>query len=630
LLFLVFNSCRKIEVASIAVSNQNNIESFFNLPPDVSPEIIRISDRLKQLNLRTGFIGQMIEKEGFAVWDKTISKTNVSLPSIQPISMSTNAIRTNATNNKVDTIIYIPLVLKNTKNVNSFIYAKLNGSISLRLYRGREYEKQGFEDFDKNENSAEHLALQIMLLDQKVFGYTSFGLKDDRLFKGKVNLNASKDTIKERKLSFKNSSIYQNDSTKVNRIVDVITEWCVTERVWSCRNNLPFSGEGCCDHDPNLCYRTTRDCYETVKTYFVESNYDDPPPTGGGDGNTVGGGGGNNAPIYIPSSGPKECNPTPIIDNGLLPCEEGNTTGWTVADVNGFLYTRIDELKSYLLRNKFVLLPCDSLNDLNTYGPMYQRIAQFQVPQPILDRIDSIKLVAPSSIFADFNVQKLNDANGSVVNCDFFPIRITLLPNGFTAKSLIEHFRKKINNFIDADVNVQFSPYIDQNFLDTARFNASYEKSLGSLVHIKMLNDGSVIQSEYYQDSTVGYEKYRFKYSTITTPLDYRHPVSGNREFGIYSDTAHPGEYVFYTMGVDRTSDIIFSIGNAEVFGRPGFTKADNTWSTIQKNMIQFIIDNGGQSEKYKQIKARPKWEDVKDYLLGNCDFAELKRRLGC
>ena len=148
----------------MAVATQNNIESFFNLPPDVSSEIIRISERLKQLNLRTGFIGQMIEKEGFAVWDKTISKTNVSQPNMQPISMSTNAVRTNATNNKVDTIIYIPLVLKNTKNVNSFIYAKLNGSISLRLYRGREYEKQGFEDFDKNENSAEHLALQIMLL----------------------------------------------------------------------------------------------------------------------------------------------------------------------------------------------------------------------------------------------------------------------------------------------------------------------------------------------------------------------------------------------------------------------------------------------------------------------------------
>ncbi|ODT53308.1 MAG: hypothetical protein ABS68_06145 [Niastella sp. SCN 39-18] len=51
------------------------------------------------------------------------------------------------------------------------------------------------------------------------------------------------------------------------------------------------------------------------------------------------------------------------------------------------------------------------------------------------------------------------------------------------------------------------------------------------------------------------------------------HLVEGNRRFGIYSDPDHPGEYVFYTMGVDRAWDLIFDKGNNFI---SGFAKADS------------------------------------------------------
>lgn len=63
-----------------------------------------------------------------------------------------------------------------------------------------------------------------------------------------------------------------------------------------------------------------------------------------------------------------------------------------------------------------------------------------------------------------------------------------------------------------------------------------------------------------------------------------------------------------------------------------GFQKADQLWSSLQSKMANFIINNGGQAEYYSQpsIKARPFWNEVREYLKGNIDFPTLKKRLGC
>ncbi len=115
----------------------------------------------------------------------------------------------------------------------------------------------------------------------------------------------------------------------------------------------------------------------------------------------------------------------------------------------------------------------------------------------------------------------------------------------------------------------------------------------------------------------------------MQTTLDLEHPVAGNRRFGIYSDPDHPGEFVFYTMGVDRAWDWIFDAGNKPL---QGFESADSLWTSLQNGMIQFIKNNGGSASFYsnKNTIARPHWSDVEDFLMGKIDFPELKRRLGC
>lgn len=49
-------------------------------------------------------------------------------------------------------------------------------------------------------------------------------------------------------------------------------------------------------------------------------------------------------------------------------------------------------------------------------------------------------------------------------------------------------------------------------------------------------------------------------------------------------------------MGVDRTSDFMFSLINSD---NSVFDGTDALWENIQKNIIQWLIQKGGQAENY-------------------------------
>jgi hypothetical protein len=122
-----------------------------------------------------------------------------------------------------------------------------------------------------------------------------------------------------------------------------------------------------------------------------------------------------------------------------------------------------------------------------------------------------------------------------------------------------------------------------------------------------------------------GIEKDRFVFTTMTSHLDYNHPVSGNGAFGIFGSPATG--YTFYTMGVDRTSDYLFNAINPLV---DGFGAADALWSNMAKNMAAYINMLGSVATVMPKVVSRPNWSDVRDYLEGKIDFATLKKRMGC
>jgi len=55
-------------------------------------------------------------------------------------------------------------------------------------------------------------------------------------------------------------------------------------------------------------------------------------------------------------------------------------------------------------------------------------------------------------------------------------------------------------------------------------------------------------------------------------------------------------------------------------------------WYDVQSNIITYINHIGGQAGYYNQrfYIAIPKWNIVKDYLMGNKTLAQIKVEIGC
>lgn len=186
-------------------------------------------------------------------------------------------------------------------------------------------------------------------------------------------------------------------------------------------------------------------------------------------------------------------------------------------------------------------------------------------------------------------------AEGAITNCDFFPLRIKQLPFKdsllqirYTHVELLEYFRLKTDSFISKSVGVSFSPYNHGGINDSVKYSQPLKNSNGALVHIDMTQDGTVIQSGFVQSlaTTNGLpNSINFTFTTIWSSDDGFHPVSGNRRFGIYKDDTRPGEYTFYTMGVDRISTEGFETADKlmSAFTKSGFENADDLWTDMQK-----------------------------------------------
>jgi hypothetical protein len=618
---LLQQSCKKTELISEeSVDKYAVTQKFFSATEIANPIVNRVINYIKNKNLKNEFVVDFAIKNGYPIWDKT---------QIRIYDRTTGGSSFTSNN---DSIVLIPLVLENQKTVNGFIKAKLkpNDSLSLTYSLACDYKNYPFKNPNNKDYSAEAYSVLMMTLDNAVFGYTKFNVNDTLLFHQGNNTANSQMTVSLLNQESQNPTVAQGV---------VVTETCTNTTV-----SIGWHGSGCNDFQGNsivsgcLIQIQYNSCYITGIDWGDEG-------TGipGGGIPTGGGGGGGGGPIipyaYPCIPGPQSVNGSNLVPGGPLPPCPPPAGGTGViplplTDSHGYYYTRIAQLDSMLQANPFALEPCDSLTlmDFTTYGSMYQNVAQFTPPQYVKDRIDSIRGVANNWFVDNFYLTNVDNANGTVVNCDFFPVRITQLPPGATPAALLEYFRKNINLFIDSSLDVNFSAYNDlAGFSDTLRYNANDTNSTGALIHIDMDNDGSVIQSGYFHNNNN--QNHQFTFTTMATPLDLSHPVAGNRVFGIYksTDPLHPNDYVFYTMGVDRTNDWVMDVGNY-VFN--GFGKADALWKSVQKNMINFINDplNGGHAEYYSrpQIIARPKWDSVKEFLFKQIDLATLKIRLGC
>lgn len=596
-------SCRKLDSNILAIDRDVAIvNDFLSIPANADPVIIRIATALRTKEATNPFIKRLIDQAGMPQWTYAelklpVASTNgdVSINSTTPQS------KTGKSEDVNDSTVLIPFVYKGTKRVNSFLAVRLSTSMPIGLYMAKDYARFGYDKKQHNP-TAKDVAMRCMLFDKKIFNSHIFKIKDKKLALAFSNGRDTSGLF----LFDKDSDKTAPTKLKSDLVIAVTTceggKWMVDPNGhfegynWS-QQPLVYVGGNC-----DIQYFS-----------FADPVYQAPDFGSAGLMTSGGSGGVSGSADYQ------------YGDADRLP------EAWEEADINGHYQFRRDALDALLAEEEFHIIPCDKLkimplDDNNGgYGLMFKRVAQKEVPTDVKARLDSIANVAPSSILSSFKVQSISNAYGPVVNCDYFAVHISALPPNLSPDALLEFFRKYTNtNFVDPSLNVSFSPYSEGTFSDATKFYSPFEQSIGTLVHLNLVNDGTVVESEYYR-STSPY-KSRFTYSTISSPLDANHPVSGNREFGIFANPNNNG-YTFYTMGVDRTTDWFFGFLNSFDWG---FSAADALWTNVQTKMVNYINNNGGQAYVQAPVIARPKWNQVDRYLRGEITFTLLKKLLGC
>jgi len=602
LIFVLMYSCRKTDIkVSTQVNDLATVDAFLRLPNDADPLLVRVTSELRKKDAVAPFIKRLIAAAGVPQWG--YSELKLSSSSNSELRIVINAVgmgqKSHNVQNSNDTTVLIPFVHDGVKRVNSFLAVHLSDSTQIGLFQGKDYSSFGSERAD-DKPTAKAIAMRCMLFDHAIFKRTIFRVIDKNLA---LTFSAGRDT----------SGLfeYKEDDTqvvpsKVKPNLIIIGQTVCVGGTWQMDPNADWNTYSH-DHPPLI--NVGGDC--TTNWYYFDDPLTQIPPLGSDPGSTAGGGGG-------------DYNATPYDEANRHP------DAWEASDEEGHYNARMDALESILADDNFSITPCDQLNIMplddgpNGFGLRFKRVAQKEVSAAIRARMDSIGRIDMSNMFIAMNVQSLSNAFGPVVNCDYFAVHITTLPTNVSAENLLDFFRKYTSNFIDPSLNISFSPYANMSFTDAVRFYSPFEQSIGTIVHLNMPNNGSVVLSDYYRSASPF--KTRFTYSTINSPLDFAHPVSGNREFGIFANPNNNG-YTFYTMGVDRTTDWMFGAYN---FRNAAFEAADELWSNMQLKMAQYVNNNGGHATVYTPVKARPKWDKVEKYLKGQITFTLLKILLGC
>lgn len=318
---MTFWSCRK-EMNDVKYNGvEPTVEKFFPKNVKVKPEIKRVFDYLKKKNVENGFVEKFALKEGFALWNKAVvfySKKNVlyrgDSSSVTPY------------------YIKIPLAETDEPLVKGFLLARVTDQIQLLLVRGNAYEGLPNGSINDSTLNAEDLAVQIMLLNKKIYGFSSFELLDEKLFNSNLTAGTN-ETLKINDSKLELSDVQEQvDQTTQQRFVTTTVRHCqwVQHHTCTCtdRDNCDlYKPTGC----PNGTCKdeTTFDCVDIRYTY-IDNAEDEWVNYGGGVIDEDNGGGGYNGSI-INNPCQDYANATILIFN---PCE--NNHGWILNLENNF------------------------------------------------------------------------------------------------------------------------------------------------------------------------------------------------------------------------------------------------------------------------------------------------------
>lgn len=230
-------------------------------------------------------------------------------------------------------------------------------------------------------------------------------------------------------------------------------------------------------------------------------------------------------------------------------------------------------------------------------------------PPPALDEWIFLTRFAPplavtnrfTKFTPDAKLHRLAAARG-LLNLDYYPLHATL-PAGVQPQAVLREMRLRFNKLVDQRM-ANFEPYDDEeNTL------WSSPTPTGAVLHIDMrtggplanLDDGSVVVAEAADDHWI--------FSTVWTPLDLGHPVSGNRWFGYFENG--DGTYTFGNRGADRPTGLIDHLADGTIF-----SSGHALWLSLQQGLARLIETMGGDA-------------DIKPATFGQYSWADFQQKYG-
>jgi hypothetical protein len=199
------------------------------------------------------------------------------------------------------------------------------------------------------------------------------------------------------------------------------------------------------------------------------------------------------------------------------------------------------------------------------------------------------------------DVQHIGDAYGDV-NFDFYSVLISQFPtidgNLSTPASLLQHVRTNFASFMDPSIT-SFGP---EELQDAVTWGAA--DSTGTVMRFGInalwgaTDNAAVVCAQSEPDNWI--------FTTLTTPRDWMHPVTGNRMFGIKRTD---GGYVFFTRGADRLTSVVDFGADWQPFSSlQVFAGGDQLWRAFLSRLLRWINSSGGKATVGTRFSRRYPW----------------------
>jgi hypothetical protein len=228
--------------------------------------------------------------------------------------------------------------------------------------------------------------------------------------------------------------------------------------------------------------------------------------------------------------------------------------------------TPAEQISALVALDPWALLavPCGEI-------PKWLALATMPIPQSVTSRLALEP--ALQAHWYSARIQTLQSGVGPIVNMDYYAVTVPIanIPNGLSVDAYLNHVRTNINSYVDPPT--RFNYYVGLSGEEQRWTSSAPLGTVFSITLHPVLEDGSVVTTDYDTDHWV--------FSTVTTPMDRTHPVSGNREFGAINNGN--GTATIYTRGTDRVSTRFNDLLDGTIVNI--FDNGHDVWVGLQRRL---------------------------------------------